>query len=179
LHKVVPSGLRSDYVGRALTKHGFDMIIAKKTIATTLTIMALTFGVGPMEYSPTQSAHGAPVRLARSKDEKDDKKAAPIFPDGTTFNFGKVPQGTKPKHAFRFVNNSEFPLRIVGVSTSMNPIRAWSTKGVLEPGEEAILETIVDTNRFVGPKTMTLYVQMDHGGRRREVTLWIQADSQK
>ncbi len=152
------------------------MLVAKKTIATTLTITALAFGVGLKEYPPTQDLHGAPVRPLRSKEENKDDK---MFPDGTSHDFGKVPLGTLAQHSFRIVNNSESPLRILGVNAYMSPARGHSTQGVLEPGEEARIETVVDTNRFVGSRTMTLYLLMDHGGRPKEVRFWLKADSQK
>jgi hypothetical protein len=41
-----------------------------------------------------------------------------MFPDGFEHDFGKVPSGIQVKHAFRVVNTSKVPLRIVSLRTS-------------------------------------------------------------
>ena len=41
-----------------------------------------------------------------------------MFPDGLTHDFGKVQRGTQVYHAFRIVNTSDVPLRILSVRLS-------------------------------------------------------------
>jgi uncharacterized protein DUF1573 len=153
-----------------------EAVQSMSRIPARIPLLILTCGVFLMSCPPPHDVYGAPVRPLRSKEENKGDK---MFPDGTHHDFGKVPCGTLAKHSFRIVNNSEFPLRILGVNASMSPARGHSTQGVLEPGEEARIETVVDTNRFVGSRIMTLYLLMDQGGIPKEVRLWIQADSQK
>jgi hypothetical protein len=49
---------------------------------------------------------------------------------------------------------------------------------VLLPGEVGEVEVILDTSRFVGPKTQTLFLTLDNG-TVAEARLTITADSQE
>ena len=40
------------------------------------------------------------------------------FPDGVAYDFGKVERGILPYHAFRIVNTSDAPLRIISLRKS-------------------------------------------------------------
>jgi Protein of unknown function (DUF1573) len=87
-----------------------------------------------------------------------------MFPDGDTHDFGKVPQGAQLYHAFRIVNTSDVPLRIVSASMSSRGLdRAAANKNVLKPNEEGLVEVFVDTRTFLGARTRTIYVSVDNG----------------
>ncbi len=45
-------------------------------------------------------------------------RADKMFPDGFDHDFGKVQSGMQAKHAFRVVNTSDVPLRIVSLRRS-------------------------------------------------------------
>jgi Protein of unknown function (DUF1573) len=139
-----------------------------------IALMALTCGV----YSLSE-VHGAPVRLPRSHEETDEEKADKMFPDGTSHDFGKVPRGTQAKCAFRIVNRSDVPIRIGSISISMGSLTAYATKSDIQPNEEAEIVTVVDTNRFVGARTQTLFVLMETGNKKIiETRFWLKANSQ-
>jgi hypothetical protein len=144
-----------------------------------IALLALTCCVFLTEYFLMPEVHGAPARLLRSK-ETDDEKADSMFPDGNSHNFGRVQTGTLAKHAFRIVNTSDAPLQITYVSVSMGAVRAQATKMVLQPGEEGRLETVLDTARFTGCRTIAVFVSMKNGNRTgTQVRFWVQADSQE
>jgi len=48
---------------------------------------------------------------------------------------------------------------------------------VLQPNEEGKVEILLDTRRFVGPKTKALWLETDNG-KRSVTVLYIKADSQ-
>ena len=78
------------------------MFATKSRIATTVLVMALTWtGVCLTGYSTNPA-------------ENTDQ----MFPDGLDHDFGKVRSGIQAKHAFRIVNTSDVPLRIVSVRRS-------------------------------------------------------------
>jgi hypothetical protein len=102
------------------------MVVSKRMIATAIVLSGLTCnGLCMTAFSsiptgpnlPTQDA--PPIKMVQQRpiyervDQKDD-----MFPDGRVHDFGKVAQGTICKHAFRIVNTSDVPLRIIGVRTS-------------------------------------------------------------
>src|SRR5262249_30847057 len=89
------------------------------------------------------------------KGEKDDR-----FPDGQAYDFGRVARGTYSKHAFRILNTADVPLEIVSVRTSAGALRVRVDETDLKPKDEAKLLVLVETPRFVGPKTMAFYLTM-------------------
>ena len=100
-----------------------------------------------------------------------------MFPDGVAHDFGAVLQGPKLYHAFRIVNTSDLPLRIVSVAMSSRGLDcARASKDVLQPKEEGLVEVFIHTPSFVGPRTRSIYVTVDNG-RRSEHRLWLAAVS--
>jgi hypothetical protein len=105
------------------------MVVTKTGIATTIMVMAVTWGgVCLTGYPSIQAGPGvqaqttlkdAHANLAeKDTGNKDAKKADKIFPDGLEHDFGRVASGTQVKYAFRVVNTSNVPLRIVSVRWS-------------------------------------------------------------
>ena len=91
---------------------------------------------------------GPPVR-------HDDK----IFPDGRTYDFGKVKMGTPVKFTLRFVNTSDVTLEVSSVKVNMGPLNARMAEWILQPQEVGTVEVTVDTTRFIGRKTMVLWLE--------------------
>ncbi len=164
--------------------------------ATTITLIALTCnGVGLTRYSSTQAGQpalfvptlpdGQEPRLSDKVDankpaEKvfDENLAEKMFPDGVSHDFGILQRGTQAYHAFRVVNTSALPLKIVRVRAPMGICTAVrSTKSVLQPNEEGKIEVFVDTRTFVGPKSRTLFVTFENGMKWTEARLFIQSES--
>jgi len=95
--------------------------------------------------------------------------------DELSKDFGSVPRGPTLKHHFRVHNNTRFPVSISSVRVSCGCVTATALKTSLNPGEETAVEALMDSTRFTGPKTVTIYVQFDRPAFE-EVRLWVQAN---
>jgi len=107
------------------------MFVTKIKIATTITLMALACSSACLTgYSSMQAGQSAPgqdpPRFDPPTDKdakepeldaenKDAKKSAERFPIGFVHDFGKVTRGTQCHHAFRIVNTSDVPLKIISI----------------------------------------------------------------
>ncbi len=89
-------------------------------------------------------------------------------------DFGSVPRGPTLHHAFTVKNNLTEPVRISSLRVSCGCTTATSAKSVLQPGEEGSVDIQMDTTRFTGLKSVTIYVQFD-SPRSEEVRLWVRA----
>src|SRR5262245_2672965 len=76
-------------------------------------------------------------------------------------DFGSVPRGPTVVHHFRVNNNTKGPVTISHVRVSCGCVTAIALKGLLQPGEETSVVAHMDTTRFVGMKTVTIYVQFN------------------
>ncbi len=95
--------------------------------------------------------------------------------DELSKDFGSVPRGPALTHHFRVVNNTKGPVSIANVRVSCGCVSASALKNYLEPGEETAVLATMDTTRFIGPKSVTIYVQFDRPAYE-EVRLWVQAN---
>jgi hypothetical protein len=95
--------------------------------------------------------------------------------DELSKDFGSVPRGPTLVHHFRLVNNTKGPVSISNVRVSCGCVSASALKNNLNPGEETAILARMDSTRFVGPKTVTIYVQFDRPAYE-EVRLWVQAN---
>lgn len=96
--------------------------------------------------------------------------------DELSKDFGSVPRGPAQKHDFRVVNKSKQAVNISSVKVSCGCLTAYaSPKTFLQPGEETTIVTSMDTTRFTGAKSVTVYVQFDRPNFE-EVRLWVQAN---
>src|SRR5262249_40158599 len=75
--------------------------------------------------------------------------------------FGSVPRGPTLQHAFLLKNNSDSVVQIANVRVSCTCVTAYAVKTVLQPGEETSIAASMDTTRFTGVKTVTIYVLFD------------------
>jgi hypothetical protein len=95
--------------------------------------------------------------------------------DELSKDFGSVPRGPLLAHHFRVVNRTQQAVNVSGVRVSCGCVTATAAKTKLEPGEETTIYATMDTTRFVGPKSVTIFVQFD-SPNFDEVRLYLQAN---
>lgn len=91
-------------------------------------------------------------------------------------DFGSVPRGPMLSHPFRMTNNTAATVHISGIRVSCGCVTAVAQEGTLQPGQSTVISTTMDTRRFSGVKTVTIYVNLDQP-QSEEVRLWVQANS--
>src|SRR4051794_24269984 len=73
-------------------------------------------------------------------------------------DFGSVARGPAVTHQFRVVNNTGRQVHIAGCRVSCGCTSAWPLQYDLAPGQETAVVAQMDTTRFMGPKTVTVFV---------------------
>jgi len=96
--------------------------------------------------------------------------------DGLSYDFGSVPRGPTLQHPFRLVNKTGRTVRIVGVRVSCGCVSARALQQTLAHGQETAILANMDTTRFFGHKSVTIFVTLDQP-QWAEVRLWVQANS--
>ncbi|MFO0926561.1 MAG: DUF1573 domain-containing protein [Gemmataceae bacterium] len=96
--------------------------------------------------------------------------------DELSKDFGSVPRGPTLTHHFRLVNKTQGPISISNVRVSCGCTTATAVKTYLKPGEETSILAQMDTTRFHGTKTVTIFVQFN-APSFDEARLWVQAIS--
>jgi hypothetical protein len=89
-------------------------------------------------------------------------------------DFGSVPRGPTLTHYFRVANNTRGVVNIASVRVSCGCVSASALKGRLEPGESTHILATMDTTRFTGLKSVTIYVQFSQPAFE-EIRLTVQA----
>ena len=92
------------------------------------------------------------------------------------YNFGSVPHGPTLTHSFRISNRGEQPVHISGVRVSCGCVTASALRNDVAPGKESAIVAQMDTRRFTGHKTVTIFVQLDQP-QWEEVRLSVTANS--
>jgi hypothetical protein len=92
-----------------------------------------------------------------------------------SWDFGAVTRGPAVMHAFRFKNSSAETLHIGNVRVSCGCTSAQAEKSSLRPQEESAILARMDTTRFHGNKSVTIYVTFDEP-RYAELSLLVRAD---
>jgi hypothetical protein len=95
--------------------------------------------------------------------------------DDLNKDFGSVPRGPTLVHHFRVANNTGGAVSISNVRVSCGCVHATALKSFLQPGEETSIVARMDSTRFIGIKSVTIYVQFDRP-RFEEVRLWVRAN---
>jgi hypothetical protein len=90
-------------------------------------------------------------------------------------DFGSVPRGPTLKHGFKVKNNTDRPVNIAGVRVSCGCVTATALQNYLKPNEETHILAQMDTTRFTGVKSVTIYVTFN-APTNEEVRLWVQAN---
>jgi hypothetical protein len=96
--------------------------------------------------------------------------------DELSKDFGSVPRGPMLSHPFRVTNNTQQTVVIGGIRVSCGCVTATAQTGMLAPGQSTVIFTTMDTRRFSGVKTVTIFVSLT-APRSEEVRLWVQANS--
>lgn len=77
------------------------------------------------------------------------------------YDFKSVPKGAMLQHRFPVTNPYAVPLTIT-TTVSCGCVTATPTPQVLQPKESGTLDITMDTTRFNGQKTVTVYVTVSH-----------------
>jgi Protein of unknown function (DUF1573) len=96
--------------------------------------------------------------------------------DDLTHDFGASPYGATVRRVFTIANTTGQKVRIASVRVSCGCVSAAVTRRELAPGEKASLVVSVDTRRFKGATTKSVYVRFDQP-EDTEVRLSISANS--
>jgi hypothetical protein len=91
-------------------------------------------------------------------------------------DFGSVPRGQVQEHHFRLTNNTRGVVNVSSVRVSCGCVTASIDRPTLNPGESASVHARMDTGRFVGVRSVTIFVQFDRPNFE-EVRLWVSANA--
>jgi hypothetical protein len=91
-------------------------------------------------------------------------------------DFGSVARGPTVSFPFRFTNNTGKPVHVASVRVSCGCTSATALQTDVEPGQTGIIKASMDTRRFYGLKTVTIFVQFDRP-QWDEVRLQVHANS--
>ncbi|MCS6853027.1 MAG: DUF1573 domain-containing protein [Gemmataceae bacterium] len=91
-----------------------------------------------------------------------EKWAEKMFaPAGTVHDFGNVPRGAQLHHRFTITNIYAVPLQIMGTPrASCGCVKVTAPTHPLQSREKAYIDVVMDTTRFTGPKTVSIYVNI-------------------
>jgi hypothetical protein len=93
-------------------------------------------------------------------------------------DFGSVPHGPTLTHHFRFTNKTQGPVTIASVRVSCGCVHASALQAQLAPGQTTSILAQMDSSRFHGAKSVTIYVQFQQP-EWEEVRLVVQANSRE
>jgi hypothetical protein len=96
--------------------------------------------------------------------------------DELSKDFGSVPRGPTLTHLFRLTNNTNSTIHIASMRVSCGCTSANAMQAELAPGQSTAIQAQMDTRRFTGAKSVTIYVQFDRPSWE-EVRLWVQANA--
>ena len=121
-----------------------------------------------MEFATTQDsgwtlstyrrADAAAAGLKETRDGVDPGAWANKLFTTTGIDFGQCQRGEQLSHKFKMTNIYAVPLEITQVRSSCGCMTCRPSQETLKPGETGYLEVSVDTRRFSGAKTMSVYV---------------------
>jgi hypothetical protein len=89
-------------------------------------------------------------------------------------DFGSVPRSPLLTHYFRLTNSTQSPVHIAGVRVSCGCVAATALQAEIAPGQSSAVYATMDTRRFAGAKTVTIFVTFDRP-QWEEVRLTISA----
>lgn len=91
-------------------------------------------------------------------------------------DFGSVPHGPTLQHSFRLTNNTKNVVQIGNVRVSCGCVSASALQNVLQPGESTAIVANMDSSRFHGHKSVTVYVTFTQP-QWEEISLVVSANS--
>ena len=83
-----------------------------------------------------------------------------IFPD-QAYSFGTVARGSKLKHTFRLVNNTNQEIHILNWATKCGCTDVKVGARDIPPGTQTFIEATLDTTKFLGQKNSGLTISFD------------------
>jgi len=93
-------------------------------------------------------------------------------------DFAVVPRGPTLVHHFRLTNTTSQPIHISDVRVSCGCVSARALENNVAPGQSTAILAEMDSRRFVGPKKVFIFVQLDRP-QWEEVRLSVQANSRE
>ncbi len=96
--------------------------------------------------------------------------------DQLHWDFGSVPRGPAVAHPFRITNRAKQAVHIGSIRVSCGCTTAQVLQNDLTPGQSTVLLVQMDTTRFVGAKSVTIYVAFDQP-QWEEARIWVQANA--
>jgi hypothetical protein len=98
--------------------------------------------------------------------------------NGLSHDFGVVARGPTLSHVYRITNTTGTPVHISGIRVSCGCTTASVAVADLAPGQSTDLTAQMDTRRFMGTKSVTIFVQFDRP-QWEEVRLTVAADARE
>ena len=98
--------------------------------------------------------------------------------NGLSHDFGIVARGPTLSHVYRITNTTGTPVHVSGIRVSCGCTTASIPVADLAPGQSADLTAQMDMRRFMGTKSVTIFVQFDRP-QWEEVRLTIAADARE
>jgi hypothetical protein len=83
-----------------------------------------------------------------------------IFPS-RDHDFGTVARGSKIRHAFKLVNTTNAEIHIVNYETKCGCTEVRLGAQTIPPGTQTVIEAVLDTTKFQGPKASGLTLVFD------------------
>jgi hypothetical protein len=96
--------------------------------------------------------------------------------DQLHWDFGSVPRGPAVTHPFRLTNRTKQAVHVGSIRVSCGCTSAQVLQNDLAPGQSTVMLVQMDTTRFVGAKSVTIYVTFDQP-QWEEARLWVQANA--
>ncbi|RAJ95568.1 uncharacterized protein DUF1573 [Larkinella arboricola] len=98
-----------------------------------------------------------------SNNELSDKMPKMVFADKGVYDFGEITEGDTVVRNFKFKNEGEFPLIINNINTSCGCTTPEWPKQPIEPGKEASIKVMFNSQGKLGVqnKTVTVYANTD------------------
>lgn len=91
-------------------------------------------------------------------------------------DFGSVPHGPTMQHSFHLANNTKNVVQIANVRVSCGCVSAYALQNVVQPGASTAIVANMDSSRFHGHKSVTVYVTFAQP-QWDEVSLVVSANS--
>jgi hypothetical protein len=99
--------------------------------------------------------------------------------DEPAHDFGTVARGALLTHPFRLTNAGSAPVRVSGIRVSCGCTTGAMQQSEVPPGQSGTLLAQMDTRRFSGTKTVTIFVTLDRGSGVEEAQLSVTANSRE
>lgn len=107
--------------------------------------------------------------------QRPAEQSSPQPPQSLSLDLGSHRHGTIIERSFPLRNGHGSPLRIASIRSSSGALSVRTFQKEIASGEKGNIVLRLDTGRFVGSKTFTLFIQFEGG--QSEIRVQIQAES--